>query len=109
MNHTEKYNRQSERLHERQLMNPDDIGRRGTLCLADVLEELERAEKNFPRPAITAHEGFAWLREEVEELWDEVKKNPSNQNSAKLRKEAIQVAAMALRFLRECCPKLEGA
>ena len=42
-----------------------------------------------------SHEGSAVLREEMDELWDEVK---ANQLSSAL-KEAIQVAAMAIRFV----------
>ncbi len=47
------------------------------------------------------HEGYAILLEEMDELWDEIKTNDINDN---MRKEAIQVAAMALRFLVDCCP-----
>jgi len=47
------------------------------------------------------HEGFAVLLEEVDELWDTVKeRRPS---AEKLTKEAKQVAAMAIRFLYDCC------
>ncbi len=53
----------------------------------------------------SAHEGYAVLKEEVDELWDEVKKNESKHpdRDACLRKEAIQVGAMALRFLTDIC------
>lgn len=87
------------------MQNPDDIQKRGTIALSEVLEELERAEKKFPRPFINYHEGLSILREEFKELEDEVFKNLHNQNKAKMRNEAIQVAAMALRFLKDCCPK----
>lgn len=85
------------------LRNPNDITRRGTLCLSDVLEELERAEKKFPRPFINAHEGYAILLEELDELKAEIWEQ--EENPARVRREAIQVAAMALRFLKDCCPK----
>lgn len=54
---------------------------------------------------VSAHEGFAILLEEVDELWKEVKKNPSKHPARKLdmRDEAVQVAAMALRFLVDVC------
>jgi len=49
----------------------------------------------------SAHEGIAVLREEYLELEREVfKKNPDDKL---LRKEAIQVGAMALRFLYDVC------
>ncbi len=43
----------------------------------------------------STHEGWAVLREEVDELWDAVKKNDGKKA---LREEAIQVAAIAIRF-----------
>lgn len=48
-----------------------------------------------------AHEGYAILLEEVDELWDEVKKK--NPDKERMRKEAIQIGAMALAFAREVC------
>jgi hypothetical protein len=43
----------------------------------------------------STHEGWAVIKEEVDELWDGVKKND---NKKLLREEAIQIAAMAIRF-----------
>ena len=53
------------------------------------------------RPMRSAHEGYAVILEELDELWDEVKKNPSKHPRLKeaMRSEAIQVAAMAVRFI----------
>jgi hypothetical protein len=51
----------------------------------------------------SAHEGYAVLLEEVEELWAEVKKSPKKRDPDAMRTEAIQVAAMALRFLIDVC------
>lgn len=73
-------------------------------CYADVQRELERATTKFP-PFASAHEGYAILLEEVDELWEEVKKSPSNRDPKALRKEAVQVAAMAIRFIRDVCDK----
>jgi len=53
-----------------------------------------RATKKFG-PFASAHEGYAIVLEEVDEMWNEIKRN----NIAKAREEAIQVAAMAIRFL----------
>lgn len=43
----------------------------------------------------STHEGYAIIKEEVDELWDGVKKNDSREA---LKGEAIQIAAMAIRF-----------
>jgi NTP pyrophosphatase (non-canonical NTP hydrolase) len=66
-----------------------------------VVSEFNRASSLYPR-FNTAHEGYAVLLEEVEELWDEIKKSPKKRDLNKIREEAIQVAAMALRFLHDC-------
>lgn len=47
----------------------------------------------------SAHEGYAVILEELDELWQEVKHGTRERQ----REEAVQVAAMALRFLRDCC------
>jgi hypothetical protein len=69
--------------------------------LALISNEFNRASSIYPK-FNSAHEGYAVLLEEVEELWDEVKKSPKRRDPAKMREEAIQVAAMALRFLHDC-------
>ena len=51
----------------------------------------------------SAHEGFSVLKEEVDELWDEVKAKQGQRDLNKMRKEAIQVAAMAMRFVLDIC------
>lgn len=68
----------------------------------DVRAELERARAKFPTPFASAHEGFAILNEERDELWDEVKGNALGRRE-RMREEAIQVAAMAIRFVEEVC------
>lgn len=64
----------------------------------EVDQELAKATKKF---AIfnSAHEGFSVIKEEVDELWHEVKHGTVKRQRA----EAIQVAAMALRFIRDVC------
>lgn len=51
----------------------------------------------------SAHEGYAVLLEEIDELWAEVKKSPKKRDANLMREEAVQVAAMALRFLVDVC------
>jgi hypothetical protein len=59
-----------------------------------VLNEVERASSKYPS-FNSPHEGYAVLLEEVDELWDEVKADNIDLACA----EAIQVAAMAIRFV----------
>ncbi len=68
-----------------------------------VMIELRNAQENFPRFA-SAHEGFAILKEEVDELWEAVRLKQSDPSrDTKITAETIQVAAMALRFLVDVC------
>ncbi len=61
-----------------------------------VLMELVRAREKHA-PMASAHEGYAVILEEVEELWDEVRAR--NRNPVAMMGEGIQVAAMGMRFL----------
>lgn len=71
--------------------------------VANVVAELGRASQHFP-PMVSAHEGFAILKEEVDELWDTVRMKQSDPDRPHaMRVEALQVAAMALRFLHDVC------
>lgn len=63
-----------------------------------VICELAEAQAKFP-PFNSAHEGYAVLKEEVDELWQEVKHGSRHRQ----REEATQVAAMAVRFLIDVC------
>lgn len=72
-------------------------------AFSEVSEELRDATQNFP-PMNTAHEGFAILKEEVDELWEAVRmKQKDPARLPQMRKEAVQVAAMALRFIVDIC------
>lgn len=64
-----------------------------------VKDELMRAIIKHPTPFNNAHEGFAVLQEEVDELWDDVKSNLAYSHFG--MREAIQIAAMAIRFVVE--------
>lgn len=65
-----------------------------------AVRELRSARQKFPKFS-SAHEGFAILKEEVDELWEEVRSK--SRTTASMRAEAVQVAAMALRFIEDCC------
>jgi len=75
----------------------DDPGRRQ--ALESVAAELSRACDRFPA-FNSPHEGWAVIREELDELWDHVRGNTGRGPEA--RKEAIQIAAMALRYVIDC-------
>lgn len=62
--------------------------------------ELLRALDKFPR-FNSPHEGWAVIFEELHELWDHVKANTGTREDA--RDEAIQIAAMALRYALDLC------
>jgi len=64
----------------------------------DLLQEFMLARqlhKQFGSP----HEGYAMILEELDELWLEVKKRKAERSPERMRKEAIQVAAMAMRLI----------
>lgn len=74
-------------------MTPDGLG---SLAAA----ELRRAILKHG-PMHSAHEGYAVILEELDELKAEIWKQAPDREQ--LRKEAIQVAAMALRFVYDVC------
>lgn len=74
-------------------------------AVAKALDALAAADCAHPRAFASTHEGWAVLREELQELteavdgamWRGVRMN----DLAAVRAEAAQVAAMALRILRD--------
>jgi len=74
---------------------------------AEALREVERATAQWP-PFYNAHEAIAILREEFDELWEHVKTNQKRRDLSAMRAEAIQVAAMAIRFAAEVCDEERG-
>lgn len=72
--------------------------------MTEVWEELLRASKTY-KPFNTVHEGYAIIKEELDELWDEIKithynrRDGNDESNREIRKEAIQVAAMAIRLV----------
>lgn len=71
-------------------------------ALKEVAVELERARK-YNAVFNSAHEGYAVILEELDELWDEVKEKATHRSKVAMRMEAKQVAAMAIRFIVDIC------
>ena len=73
-----------------------------------VINELDRATR-LNGSFNSAHEGYAVILEELDELKAEVWKKACYRNIEAMKREAIQVAAMAIRFVTDVCnpPKLE--
>lgn len=66
----------------------------------DVADELAEARQKFAA-FNSGHEGWAVIKEELDELWEEVRSK--NQANARLYEEAKQTAAMAIRFMLDVC------
>jgi len=88
-------------------MMEDSFNERACI-IADILKEHERAVKLHPK-FNSRHEGYAVLLEELDELWDLIKLNHTKHPDCRpeMKKEAIQVAAMAIRFIEDCCGDLK--
>lgn len=64
----------------------------------DVMSEYYKAVNKYGK-FNSLHEGYAVIKEEVDELWDEIK---GQQRNSHVYLEAKHVAAMAIRFMMEC-------
>lgn len=71
-------------------------------ALNEIIQELNRAEESFPKwPTDPIHAMGIWV-EEVGETMKEVMQmvyEPSKTDKDRLKKEALQAAAMGLRFV----------
>lgn len=85
--------------------------------LNEVGAELAKARATHA-PMNGHHEGYAVMLEEMDELWVECKSNTHakstpeserpalrQQKKSRMRKEALQIAAMAVRFIEDVCDK----
>jgi len=67
-----------------------------------IITEYESASSKYPKFHST-HEGYAVIKEEVDELWDMVKASKEINGHLEMEKECIQIAAMAIRFIEDLC------
>ena len=70
--------------------------------MAAIEKEAEKSIADH-KPFNSVHEGYAVLFEEVDELWEEVRKKSKNRSKKRMREEAIQIAATAIRFIEDLC------
>jgi hypothetical protein len=66
--------------------------------LKQICAETNRAQDLYPQ-LNSSHEGYAVIREELDELWDLIKQAKHGRCTENMRYEAVQVAAMAVRFI----------
>ena len=66
----------------------------------EIASEVERAERKHA-PMHSPHEGWSVIYEELEELREHVRGDTGR--SADARKEALQIAAMGLRYALNLC------
>ena len=79
------------------------LGIKARLVLDEVELELRHA-LSLHHKMSSAHEGYAVILEELDELWGEIKLKSLYRSQEKMRKEAIQVAAMAVLFVLDTLP-----
>lgn len=95
-----------EEIEEKKMENKKQIIENKYLSSVSIIElvhkELLKATEKFDS-FNSAHEAYSVILEELDELWEEIKKKKENRSKEKLRKEAIQVAAMAVRFVLDVC------
>lgn len=65
-------------------------------ALKQVRAEVLRAMEKH-KPMNSAHEGYAVIQEEVDELWERVKRDKGNDLYSRV--EALHIAAMGLRYV----------
>ncbi len=64
----------------------------------EIEAEVERAKKHGEQFA-SLHEAYAVILEELDEVWDITRLKRKDRNASDLRKEFIQVAAMAVKAI----------
>jgi len=69
---------------------------------SDIIKLIEKEYKEAIKKYSSfnsAHEGYAVIKEELDELWEEIKNKYNKRNYQKMMKESIQISAMAIRFI----------
>ena len=78
------------------------------MSLKDILEDIKKEFKFATEHwggFNSLHEAYAIVLEEMDELWDEVKRSQKDpKRMPYVREEALQVATMAIRLIYDCIP-----
>lgn len=90
-------------MKERRLIESSPI----EVVLNDIFAEVVSATEKWP-PFNSAHEGYAIILEELDELKEHVWMNQRRRDIEAMKREAVQVAAMAVRFAVEICNESKG-
>lgn len=67
-----------------------------------IESEYNRASNLYPE-FHSNHEGYAVLKEEVDELWDAIKASKEIRGNDHIKHELIQIGAMVVRYLDNLC------
>jgi hypothetical protein len=81
---------------------PHEIRDRELLAISAIVNEYNKATRDH-KSFNSAHEGIAVIKEEYDELWDEIKKKPGSRSPEKMLEEAAQLGAMAKRLIVDIC------
>jgi hypothetical protein len=73
-----------------------------TVIVNLIFDEYQRASDLEP-PFNSSHEGYAVIKEGLDELWCEIKKHKSLRSKQAMMAGAVQIGAMALRFVVDIC------
>ena len=74
-------------------------------AIMEVVDELKMLkvkvdDPNHPFANLhSPHHGYALLLEEMDELWEEIRKKNKFRDLEAMREEAMQIAALAIRFM----------
>jgi len=68
--------------------------------LNELDEEIKKAQAKHA-PMVNSHEAYAVILEEVDEFWDEVRKQTQDRERSAMRKELLHIAAMAMRAIHD--------
>jgi hypothetical protein len=67
-----------------------------------VQTEIQRARAKHPTPIHSIAEGYAVILEELDEFWDEVRRQHGARDKDAMLKELVQIAAMCMRTAEDC-------